>query len=290
MRHEHTLWNPQGDIFVIRAILLAGLLIPAVAGATQLEVFTTVLPLQSLAEKIGGEHVNVTSMVQPGDDPHTFSPTSQQIAKLAQANLYITAGIQFEKVWMDRIESTNPEMEIIGDSDEDDHGHDHKHEHELDPHPWTSPLLAMKMADTIYNALIKLDPANSNQYDENRRSLQAELSLLDQEIQEQMQNLKQRKFMVFHPAWGHFAEQYGLIQIPIEHEGKEPGARALVELIREAKKENIKVIFVQPQFSRRAAEQVADAIDGRVVPIDPLSADYINNMKKISQQLSETLQ
>ena len=270
---------------MIRSIWLACLLIPTVASAVQIQVFTTVLPLKSLAEKIGGEHVNVTSMVGSGDDPHTFSPTSQQIARLAQADLYITAGIEFEKAWMERIKSTNSEMEIIGDSN----GHEHEHEHELDPHPWTSPLLAMNMADTISDALIRIDPNNHKFYDKNRYSLQAELSLLDQEIQKQLKNLKQRKFMVFHPAWGHFAERYGLTQISIEHEGKEPGARALVELIREARKEKIRVIFVQPQLSKRAAEQIADAIGGRVVPIDPLSADYINNMRKISQHLFETL-
>lgn len=105
-----------------------------------------------------------------------------------------------------------------------------------------------------------------------------------------VRDLPNRSFLVFHPAWGYFADTYGLIQVPIEKEGKEPGARALVALIEQAKREDVKAIFVQPQFSATSAEQVARAIGGRVVPIDPLSPDYADNLRAVARQIAEAAQ
>jgi zinc transport system substrate-binding protein len=96
--------------------------------------------------------------------------------------------------------------------------------------------------------------------------------------------------MVFHPSWGYFADAYQLQQIAIEHEGKQPGARALSQLIEQAKQNQIKVVFVQPQFDQRQAEQIARAIDGKVMAVDPLAANYIDNLRQVAQQFSQALQ
>ena len=297
---------------MIRTTLLLGLLLPSLLTAAPLPVSVTVLPLQTMVEKIGGDLVSVSAMVQPGDDPHTYSPSPQQITRLVHSRLYLRAGLPFEEIWMERIHSANPEMVIVdlrqGEAHEPehepedehqeevhhagDHAEDHEvgHEHEIDPHLWTNPLLAMEMAEVITSSLVALDPGHQQQYLRNHALFRQQLAELDREIRLQLQPLKKRKFMVFHPAWGHFAEQYGLIQVAIEHEGKDPGAQTLASLIRRARQERVRAIFVQPQFSQRAAQQIAAAIQGEVIFIDPLSADYIENLRRVSSQLAKALQ
>ncbi len=147
-----------------------------------------------------------------------------------------------------------------------------------DPHVWTSPPLVKRIAQNIRDALAGLDPAHRQDYARNCAVFVAELDRLDHDIRALLKNLPNRKFMVFHPAWGYFADTYGLTQVSIEHEGKEPGARTLTALIEQAKHEQLKVIFVQPQVNKRLAAQLARAIGGRVVAIDPLSAGVRNQL------------
>lgn len=295
-----------------RLILFVVLLIPVLASARPLSVFVSVLPQKTFVERIGGDHVEVQAMVRPGHNPHTYDPTPRQIRDLTKAVLYVRTGIPFEQVWMDRIRSANPDMQVLdaragidlriiehhehkheeehqGHHHNEDHGHNAGSEGDVarDPHIWTSPPLVKRMTANIRDALIELDPPNSQDYTNNYHAFAAELDRLDSEIHAMLENVPTRKFMVFHPAWGYFADTYRLTQIPIENEGKEPGARALTALIRQAKGENVKVILVQPQFSQQSAEQVARAIDGRVVAIDPLSPDYVNNLRKVAQLIAE---
>ena len=135
-----------------------------------------------------------------------------------------------------------------------------------------------------------MDPANGQYYARNEAEFAAELDKLDRDIRALLEKAPERRFMVFHPAWGYFADTYGLTQIPIEKEGKEPGGRTLAAVIEQAKRDHVRVIFVQPQFDRRSAEQVARAIDGRVVAIDPLSLDYVENLREAARQIAGAVQ
>jgi zinc transport system substrate-binding protein len=280
--------------------LIIMLLIPGLGIAEPVRVFVSVLPLKTFVEKIGGNHVTVHTMVKPGYSPHTYDPTPRQIMALAKADLYVSAGVPFEKAWVRRIRAANPRMRMVEAGAGIDmlpagnHGHHHGevnggHQDASghDPHIWTSPPLAKQIVTNIRDALTTLDPANRPQYASNTDALLLELDALDRDLRAQLKNLGNRKFMVFHPAWGYFADAYGLIQIPIEKEGKEPGARALTLLIGQARREHVKVIFVQPQFDRKSATQVARAIGGRVVAIDPLAPDYMNNLRGVARQISE---
>jgi zinc transport system substrate-binding protein len=265
-------------------------------------------------------------MVRPGYNPHTFDPSPQLIGALAKAVLYVRVGLPFEDAWMDRLRSANPQMQVLdvssglelrsmeshGHDDESDgdgssapdHGHGHdrdedhdEHEadqsgdahHHADPHVWTSPPLVKHMAGTIRDKLAELDPAHTADFARNHDAFIRELDALDRDIRILLDPLTNRKFMVFHPAWGYFADTYDLIQVPIEREGKQPGARALAALIDQAQRENVRVVFVQPQFDRRQAEQVAQAMGGSVVAVDPLAADYIDNLREVARQFAEAL-
>ena len=271
---------------------------PAIAKAEPLLVFASVLPVQTLVKKIGGGHVDVRSMVQPGYSPHTYDPTPRQIGALAKAVLYVRTGLPFEHAWMERILSANPRMRVIDlrtgidlrEMETLEPEHDgHHHGHETDPHLWTSPLLARQMAGEIRDALSQLDPDHREEYTRNHAAFVRELDGLDRDIRALLDPLENRKFMVFHPSWGYFADAYGLVQVPIEREGKEPGARALAALIDRAKKEGIRVIFVQPQFDKRQARQVAQAIGGMVIAVDPLAPDYVENLRRVARQFAEAL-
>lgn len=151
-------------------------------------------------------------------------------------------------------------------------------------------MLVRQMAGAIRDKLAELDPENDEDYTRNHTAFVAELDALDREIRTLLADAPDRKIMVFHPAWGYFADAYGLIQVPIEVEGKEPGPRTLAALIEQARRRQVKVIFVQPQFSRKSAEQVARAIGGQVVAIDPLSPDYAENLRKVARQIAEAVQ
>ena len=159
----------------------------------------------------------------------------------------------------------------------------------MDPHIWTSPVNAKVMVENIYQGLVETDPENEAYYAENRDAYLEELDALDARIREKLEGKEGRSFMVFHPSWGYFAAEYGLIMIPIEIEGKEPSVQDLARLISEAKEKGVKVIFVQAQFSTRSSEAIAEEIGGEVVVVDPLAKDYVSNMDEVSDIFARNL-
>ena len=277
------------------------LLWPLAGLAKPLEVFVSVLPPATFLAKVGGEHVKVEALTRPGQSPETFEPTPQQVADLAHADLFIGVGMPFEQAWMPRLQAANPRMEVM-DAREGmvllpliPHGHEedqdpadpvHQTDAAGDPHLWTSPLLVARMSANIRDTLTALDPPHAEDYARNQAQFAAELEALDRDIRAQLQDLPTRKFLVFHPAWGYFAQAYELTQVPIEQGGKEPGARTLVALIEQAKRDGIRVVFTQPQSDPRFAEQIAHAIGGEVITIDPLALDYVANLRAMARKLA----
>lgn len=175
---------------------------------------------------------------------------------------------------------------VPGKSETEEHHAAHPHaEHELDPHLWTSPRLVKAMGERIAAILSELDPEHAADYQARLAVFQQDLDRLDAEIRAKLSGLKSRRFMVYHPSWGYFADEYGLIQIPIERAGKEPGPKQLAALIEQARAEGIKLILVQPQFSRKSAEEVAQAIGGRVEVVDQLDPDYFASLRQMAEAL-----
>ncbi len=281
----------------------------------KIKVFVSVLPHAYFAEKIGGDRVDVQVLVQPGHSPATYSPTPRQMSELAQARLFFRAGVPFEEAWMRRLEENNPQMRVIDlrkgiklrtmkshhhhhDNEEEDHesGDDHETDPDddrewkgKDPHIWLNPNYAKIQAQTIEEALCASLPNHANEFKNNLARLDKELSQLDQYITEKLRSIRSRKFIVFHPAWGYFADAYNLEQIPIEIEGKTPTARQLQTVINRAKRENLRVIFVQEQFNKTAAQAVANAIGGQAISVDPLAKDYIANLRKVTEIFTEAI-
>jgi len=275
----------------------------------KIAITVSILPQKYFVERIGGPYVETTVIVGPGAEAHTYEPKPEQLKALSKAAAYLRIHIDFEEAWMPRFSSVNPKMKIVDTLQgiqrlpmqfADEHAHEkeehaqEKEEHaqdNLDPHVWLSPKLVMLQAQTIYQTLIELDPAHQETYQANLTAFNADLTALDTSIRKTFQALPQaqHKFLVFHPSWGYFAHDYGLEQIPIEIGGQEPSAAELSQLITQAKATGIKVIFVQPQFSKRSAEMLANEIGGQVISIDPLAEDWLANMQQVVQTFNAVL-
>jgi zinc transport system substrate-binding protein len=199
------------------------------------------------------------------------------------------------------VDDHDHEHEAVDDHDHeheavDDHDHEHEavddHDHDhtgLDPHIWTSPDNVKVMVENIYKGLVALDPENEATYLENKNAYLAELDALDAEIRTTLSGKEGSSFMVYHPAWGYFANHYGLIQVPVEIEGKEPSVSDMKNVIDLAKEKGIKVVFVQTGFSTVSASAIASEIGGEVVEIDPLAKDYIGNLAKVAEAFEKGL-
>ncbi len=288
------------DIILCR---IAAILIMAFAGfgfndasaaeKNRLSVFVSIAPQAYFVERIGGSHVEVNILLPSDQNPATYAPSPRQMARLSLASLFFRAGMPFENVLLPKIESNMPNLRMIDTGctirrtrAEKDH---HDPDNELDPHTWMSPLLVIEHADVIRQTLEQVDPDHRDEYKANYENFVRDLNLLHNEIMIALQPLAGKTFFVFHPAYGYFAETYGLRQKAVETGGKEPTARHLAGLIRLAQEEKIRVIFVQPQFSTKSAESIAQAIHGAAVSLDPLAGDYINNMKQMALAVKKGL-
>lgn len=271
----------------------------------KIHVAASILPQKYFIQKIGGDRVTVSVMVLPGANPATYEPKPRQMIDLSNAGIYFAIGVPFEENWLSRFAAASPHMRIVetqsGITKIPMKAAGHRHHENLhdpeettvatkDPHIWLSPPLVMLQAKNILEALIKADPKNRTVYEANYSKFIDELKALDGEIKRILQTTgHQAKFMVYHPSWGYFAKTYGLEQIPIELEGKKPSPRKLLELIQKARMENIKVIFVQPQFSKKSAETIASAIHGKVMFADPLAEDWERNLLGVSEAFKSAL-
>ncbi|MCD4738017.1 MAG: zinc ABC transporter substrate-binding protein [Anaerolineae bacterium] len=253
----------------------------------------SILPQRYFVERIGGEHVAVTVMVQPGESPATYEPEPAQLVALSSSDLYFSIGVPFEHVWLEKIATANEELLLVDTAEGIERRPISRDKAEtsgenLDPHIWLSPALVKVQARNICRALVQLDPEHEAEYQANLTAFLADIEVLQAEIRETLQASTGEKFMVFHPSWGYFADEFGLQQLPIESGGQEPSAQELTAIISTAKAAGIRVIFAQPEFSTRAAEMIAREIGGEVQLISPLALDWPANMRQAAEALEES--
>ena len=269
-----------------------------------LDITVSIVPQKYFVRKIGGDRVKINVMVKPGADFHNYEPKPEQLQALSHAEAYITIGIPFERAWINKISGANTRLQIIDSAKGikrlpmTDHNHQEHHHDKpksenatetLDPHIWLSPTLAKIQAKNIYQGLTRLDPSYQAKYLENLEKFLQEIEQLDSQIKENFSQVKKRKFIVFHPAWGYFAKEYNLTQIPVEVGGQGPSPAELGKLIKEAKEEKIKVIFAQPELNTNPATIIAKEINGEVLLISPLEPKWSENLLKVSETISNVL-
>lgn len=285
------------------SFLVGFTMISSASATDKVGVFVSIVPQKFFVEQIGKDLVDVWVMVEPGASPAIYEPKPAQMATISKARIYFSIGVPFEKAWLKKIASANPEIMIVHTehgiqkmpmaAHHHDEGKDHEKEHHdhgvLDPHVWLSPPLVMVQARNILMALQEVDPAHYSDYEANYKAFIAMLVDLDGELRNIFAGKQGLQFMVFHPAWGYFAHAYRLKQVPIEIEGKEPKPSQLKELIKHARGQKIKVVFVQPQFSSKSAEQVAKEIGGQVAFVDPLALNWAKNLREVATKFEAVL-
>ncbi len=280
---------------------------PTSTGAP-LTVFVTIPPQAYFASRVGGDLVRVHTLVGVGQSPHTFEPTPRQVAELSGAQVYFTIGMPFEEPLVAKLRGASVRVvpthagiavrTLTADEASGSHEHDHAegeahdHSHEAgqpDPHTWLDPRLAARQAQAMCAALCALKPDSAAAFEANLKALTNDLDALHERIATLLAPLKGREFYVFHPAYGYFADAYGLQQVAVERDGKEPGPRELAALIERARAAGTRIVFYQPQYSKATAETLARELHGTAVPLDPYAGDYLRDLEALAQHLERAI-
>lgn len=277
-----------------------------------LQVIVSILPQAYFVERIGADQVSVQVMVGPGEEAHTYEPSPEQMKDLSTADLFFTIGIEYEETWVPRFIDINPDLTFIDSAEgiiripvADAHDHDENHtedqeevsvdsdhtdEEGLDPHVWLSPQNGKIIARNVLVALIKLSPQSKQTFEENYDALIADIDRLDESIRDSLAGVNSRTFMVFHPAWGYFADQYDLEQVSVQVGGQDPSPSEMAALVDIARAEAIRVIFVQPSFNSEDAQSIAKEINAEIASVDPLSRDWLMNLENVAAALAAALE
>jgi len=269
-----------------------------------MNIIVSIPPQAEFVEEICKEKADITIMIPPGASPHTYEPTASQLVNVSNAALYIKVGtpIEFENNWLKKIEDLNKKM-LIDDCSENinlieagGENHDSSNDENngelhlgADPHIWLSLKNAVIMTENIYKAIISIDPENMDYYKKNKTDYINRLIKLNDKIRESFASADGKIFMSYHDSWAYFARDYGLTQLTIEENGKEPSLQKIKEFIDLAKSENIKIIFASPELNSSSANIIAKEIGGSVIFVSPLEKNYLQNMTEMGNRLYEQL-
>ena len=279
---------------------------------SKIPVLVAVDPLAYLVERVGGDRVVVSTLTPTGKDPESFSPTPADLAALASTRLFFRVGLAVEERFAKNVASIAPKsrsvdlcenVELLPNPCGHSHSHSHaetdgdhsSHSHarscsssELDPHVWTSPAVARLLVEQATVALCEASPENAEFFQANAATLDAELAALQAELSARLEPFKDRTFVVFHPAYGYFADEFHLTQRAVESQGKAPRPREWAELLEPARAADVQGIVVQPEFDRAAAQVVADEIGAEIIVHSPLEKDYVVNVRTLTDALERS--
>ncbi|MFP3910706.1 MAG: metal ABC transporter solute-binding protein, Zn/Mn family [Desulfobacteraceae bacterium] len=277
-------------------------------GAEPVQVMVSIPPQAYFVNKIAGDLAAVSVMIPGGANPATYEPRPTQMTALTRSRLYFAIGVPFEKAWLQKFARINPHMRIVHtdqgiqkrslrvhlqESAPESTRHDQNSSIDSgkDPHIWLSPPLVKQIAHHMTEALVSVDPEHREPYERNLKAFVLELDRVDARIQEilDIKGAKRSEILVFHPSWGYFSDRYHLRQVSIEAEGKAPSVKEMVHLTRYARKLGINCVFVQPQFSKKSAEAMARQLGAKVVLVDPLSADWKENLLQVAEAFGRSL-
>jgi len=265
----------------------------------QLKVLASFYPLYEFTKIIGGERIDVSVIVPSGIEPHDWEPTIQDLQKIQNADMIVINGIDLEP-WITKLVSVNPDILIVDTSngisllEKDKHMFNNKIQN--DPHIWLDPVLAKKQIQNIINGLIRIDPQNTDYYQENANAYTAKLILLDNKIRNELSICVKKDFLAFHDAFSYFANEYDLNQNTIigVNPSEEPTAVTLQQIIQKAQDLDLHVIFTEEAVNPRVSEVIADEIGAKVLTLSPIeiyekNSDYIKRMEQNLSNLKEEL-
>ena len=265
----------------------------------QLKVLASFYPLYEFTKIIGGERIDVSVIVPSGIEPHDWEPTIQDLQKMQNADIIVINGIDLEP-WITKLVSVNPDILIVDTSngisllEKDKHMFNNKIQN--DPHIWLDPVLAKKQIQNIVDGLIRIDPQNTDYYQENANAYNSKLILLDNKIRNGLSICVKKDFLAFHDAFSYFANEYGLNQNTIIgiNSSEEPTALTLQQIVQKAQNLDLHVIFTEEAVNPRISEVIADEIGAKVLTLSPIeiyekNSDYIIRMEQNLSNLKEEL-
>jgi zinc transport system substrate-binding protein len=255
------------------------------AGQARTVVAVAIVPEKTFAEAVCGDLFDVITMIPPGYDPENYEPTPQELAKFSKASLYFSIGVPTEESHI--IPSVSKTTKIVYLPDEVAKVYpDRKMGDGRDPHIWLSPKRAAVMVQIMEREFSVLDPAHSSIFKKNAEAYTAKINAAERRIKTRLAGVKNRSFIVFHPAFGYFADDFGFTMYALEEEGKEATAGRMMELTDMAKKEHIKAVFYQAEIDSSQAKALAEEIGGKTIQLEPLSAGYIENLERMADTIA----
>lgn len=279
----------------------------------------TIEPQRYFLDQIVGDAFTINTLVPPGTSPETYEPAPSVMVDMAKSNIYFMVGdLGFENVWSKRLAKNNPNVTIIncsegiarmeGHDHDHDHGHDHAHGHAtgddhdhhhyaddpahvhshsgIDPHVWSSPQAVKIFTRNMLDEIVKIDPENAETYHANYDILLTKIEETDSLVRDLLKDVPSKSFIIYHPALGYFARDYGLHQISIEFEGKSPSPSQIKEIVDIARKERINTIFIERSFDTKNTTVVAREIGAEVFEIDPLRYEWDEELLRIAAILA----
>ena len=270
--------------FIICALLIVGC--TTKSESDKKTIFVTITPMQSIIEEITAGDFDIEVIVPKGASPETFEPTPKQVTSFSDAELIFSTGIiDFEQSLVERISgdaevvNLSNGIELIAGSCS--HGN-HKHKHGVDPHIWTSPRALRTMVTNAHKAIMAHYP-DSVKYTESTGRLLERIDALDTYCATRIKAEGVEAMMIYHPAYTYYARDYGIEQIAIEHDGKEPSLRQTTALIEKAKEHGVKAILRQPQYSEDKVRAIANDAGAEIIITDPLSEDILYEIERVTE-------
>lgn len=265
----------------------------------QLKVLASFYPLYEFTKIIGGEKIDVSIIIPPGIEPHDWEPTIQDLQKMQNSDMIVINGAGLEP-WITKLVSVNPDILIVDTSNGisllEKNKRVFNNQIQNDPHVWLDPVLAKKQIQSIANGLIKIDPQNTDYYQENANAYNTKLNLLDNKIRNELSICIKKDFLAFHDAFSYFAKEYGLNQNTIVgvNPNGEPTAVILQQIIQKSKNLNLHIIFTEEAVNPRVSEVIANEIGAHVLILSPIeiyekNSDYIQRMEQNLSNLKEEL-
>lgn len=258
-------------------------------------ITVSISPFKYFVEEIAGDDFKINVMVPSGADPHIYEPVPDQISQLRKSVAYISNGyLGFEMTWLGRFYETNSAMKRLSLGDKIDllitgSHHEGEHVEGADPHYWVSPECALIMASSVKELLVGLNPTHKEKYETNYHALILKIKEVDNKARELFSVSATKSFMIYHPNLAYVARDYGLEEIAVEYEGKEPPPSRIKELIDRARKDNLKIVFVQKEYDTKNAKAIAGEIGAEIRIIDPLSENWLKATMDIIEALNNSL-
>lgn len=249
-------------------------------------ISVSIEPQRFFMEALAGEKHTINSAIPLGSNPETYDPSPAQMVNIGKSKIYFKVGkLGFEDTWLKNIQANNPDMKIVDCSVGVPVIHDGEH-HGDDPHIWSSPKTALVLTKNMYNGLVNFDKINEDYYLKNFRKLEKDILTTDSIIRAVLAESPSKAFVIYHPSLSYFANEYSLKQYSIEAHGKSPSPQHLSEIIKQAKKDNVRVVFIQEEFDQKNAETIAKELDAQIVSINPLAYDWTGEMIKIAKAIA----